>query len=41
MTHASVSGTTLEVPANLVRLSIGIEDDGDLIAALEQALQQL
>lgn len=41
MTHASVSGTTLEVPANLVRLSIGIEDDGDLIADLEQALQQL
>lgn len=41
MTHASVSGTTLEVPANLVRLSIGIEDAGDLIADLEQALQQL
>ncbi len=38
MTHASVSGTTLEVPANLVRLSVGIEDADDLIADLEQAL---
>ncbi len=38
MTHASVSGTTLEVPANLVRLSVGIEDVDDLIADLEQAL---
>ena len=37
MTHASVAGTTLEVPANLVRLSVGIEDADDLIADLEQA----
>lgn len=38
MTHASVRGTALEVPDNLVRLSVGIEgvDDllGDLLAAL-------
>lgn len=40
MTHASVSGTTLEVPANLVRLSVGIEDADDLIADLDQALKQ-
>lgn len=40
MTHASVSGTTLEVPANLVRLSVGIEDADDLIADLDQALEQ-
>jgi len=38
MTHASVSGTALEVPADLVRLSVGIEDASDLIADLDQAL---
>ena len=38
MTHASVRGTKLEVPANIVRLSVGIEDVADLIADLEQAL---
>jgi len=38
MTHASVAGTALEVPANLVRLSVGIEDVDDLIADLEAAL---
>ena len=37
MTHASVAGTTLEVPANLIRLSVGIEDADDLIADLKQA----
>lgn len=41
MTHASVSGTTLEVPANLVRLSIGIENADDLIVDLAQALDSL
>ena len=38
MTHASVAGTTLEVPANLIRLSVGLEDADDLIADLKQAL---
>ncbi len=38
MTHASVAGSTLEVPAGLVRLSVGIEDIDDLIADLDQAL---
>ena len=37
MTHMSVAGTTLEVPANLLRLSVGIEDVDDLIGDLEQA----
>ncbi|MCI1254358.1 MAG: cystathionine gamma-synthase [Bifidobacterium tibiigranuli] len=37
MTHASVSGTTLEVSDNLVRLSVGIEGVDDLIADLDQA----
>ena len=38
MTHASVAGTELEVPADLVRLSVGIETVDDLLADLEQAL---
>ena len=38
MTHASVAGTDLEVPADLVRLSVGIETVDDLIADLERAL---
>lgn len=38
MTHASVAGSKLEVPAGLVRLSVGIEDAEDLIADLAQAL---
>jgi cystathionine gamma-synthase len=39
MTHASVSGTALEVPPDLIRLSVGIEDVHDLIADLDQALR--
>jgi len=38
MTHASVAGTALEVPADLVRISVGIEDVNDLLADLDQAL---
>ncbi len=38
MTHASVAGTDLEVPADLVRLSVGIETIDDLIADLDRAL---
>ena len=38
MTHASTAGSLLEVPDDLVRLSVGIEDIADLIADLEQAL---
>lgn len=38
MTHLSVAGSVLEVPADLVRLSVGIEDVDDLLADLEQAL---
>jgi len=41
MTHASVAGTTNEVPANLVRLSVGIEAAADLLADLTQALRRL
>lgn len=38
MTHASVRGTALEVPDNIIRLSVGIEDVADLLADVEQAL---
>ncbi|MEU4316074.1 cystathionine gamma-synthase [Nocardia sp. NPDC024068] len=38
MTHASTEGSELEVPADLVRLSVGIEDIADLLTDLEQAL---
>ncbi len=38
MTHASVAGTGNEVPGDLVRLSVGIEDVDDLVADLRQAL---
>ena len=38
MTHASVVGSPLEVPADLVRLSVGIESVDDLSADLAQAL---
>ena len=38
MTHASVAGTDLEVPSDLIRLSVGIETDTDLVADLERAL---
>jgi cystathionine gamma-synthase len=38
MTHASVAESPLAVPADLVRLSVGIEDPADLLADLSQAL---
>lgn len=41
MTHVSVAGSALEVPGELVRISVGIEDEADLIADLEQALAKL
>ncbi|WP_407107959.1 cystathionine gamma-synthase [Rhodococcus aetherivorans] len=39
MTHASTAGSLLEVPEDLVRLSVGIEDAADLVADIEQALE--
>ncbi|MBC7591804.1 MAG: cystathionine gamma-synthase [Salinibacterium sp.] len=41
MTHASVRGTELEVPDNVVRLSVGIEDESDLLADVLQALDRV
>lgn len=38
MTHASTAGSQLEVPDDLVRLSVGIEDVDDLLADLDRAL---
>jgi cystathionine gamma-synthase len=40
MTHASVTGSPLEVPADLVRLSVGIESAEDLLADISQALSR-
>ncbi len=39
MTHQSVAGSPLEVPDDLVRLSVGIEDPDDLVADLVRALE--
>lgn len=41
MTHASVIGTELEVPDNIVRLSVGIESIDDLSADVIQALNRI
>ncbi|MBF9067757.1 cystathionine gamma-synthase [Streptacidiphilus fuscans] len=38
MTHASAAGSQLEVPADLVRLSVGIESVDDLLGDLQRAL---
>ena len=38
MTHGSVVGTALEVPADLIRISVGIETVDDLVADVVQAL---
>lgn len=40
MTHASVRGTALAVPDNVVRLSVGIEDASDLIADVLEGLER-
>ena len=40
MTHASAAGSPLQVPDDLVRLSVGIEHASDLVADLAQALEQ-
>ena len=39
MTHQSVEGSAAAVPADLVRLSCGVEAAEDLVADLEQALK--
>jgi cystathionine gamma-synthase len=38
MTHASVVGSILQVPNDLIRLSVGIEDIDDLLLDLRDAL---
>ncbi len=40
MTHMSVAGSALQVPDDLVRLSVGIEDVEDLVEDLRQALRR-
>jgi cystathionine gamma-synthase len=39
MTHLSVAGTSLEVPEDLIRISVGLEHIDDLINDLELALR--
>jgi len=41
MTHMSAAGSPLEVPDNLVRLSVGIEDAADLVDDLAAALDTI
>lgn len=41
MTHASVKGTELAVPPDLLRLSVGIEDPADLVGDLLEALDRI
>jgi cystathionine gamma-synthase len=38
MTHASTTGSPLQIPGSVLRLSVGIEDGTDLVADLLQAL---
>ncbi len=38
MTHASTTGSPLQIPGNVLRLSVGIEDGTDLVDDLLQAL---
>ncbi len=40
MTHASAAGSPLEVPDDLLRLSVGVEDSADIVADLKQALDR-
>lgn len=39
--RSSIEGTDSDCPADLLRLSVGLEDVGDLIADIEQALGQV
>ena len=41
MTHASAAGSPLEVDPRLVRLSVGIESQADLVADLKSALDSV
>jgi len=41
MTHASAAGSPLEVPDDLVRISVGIETQADIIADIVQALDRI
>jgi cystathionine gamma-synthase len=41
MTHASAAGSPLEVPDDLVRISVGIETQADIVADIVQALDRI
>ena len=41
MSHSGARGSSHEAPANLIRLSVGVEEQEDLLADLDQALENL
>jgi cystathionine gamma-synthase len=41
MTHASANGTAIEVDDDIVRLSVGVEHISDILADINQALEQI
>ena len=41
MTHASANGTPIEVPGDIVRLSVGVEHISDILADIAQALEKI
>jgi len=41
MTHASANGTPIEVPGDIVRLSVGVEHISDILADVAQALEKI
>lgn len=41
MSHGGAIGSPQEAPANLIRLSVGVEERADLLADLQQALEKL
>jgi cystathionine gamma-synthase len=41
MTHLAAEGTPLQVPRDLVRISVGIEHKDDLVADLHAALERV
>ena len=41
MTHASANGTPIEVPGDIVRLSVGVEHISDILADISQALEKI
>jgi cystathionine gamma-synthase len=41
MTHASLAGSSIEIGADLIRLSVGIESADDLLKDLDEAFKAI